>query len=344
MTQADSLALDVWPVDSALLRAFRREHTAARSDPLPVFTKYLPLLGAKAMLDYLEQTYPGCHAESHELGRLLYTASGDLGTALRRCDTRCTSGCMHGVVTAAFGATGLETITARMDSFCASAEMSNLHKPGNCAHGLGHALMFVTAGNVARSIDSCLGFAAEALQFYCGTGVFMDRFIRDTGKTDLRSILAPCDEEALFPGACYRYRGFDMIRKLGDSAAAAACAALEGLQRHGCFHGLGYGLMGKIYGDPEKLTALCGATEREDQLVCIEGVIEKLAEVHEGRARGACAFLDDPELQRVCNQAVERKMYGVGKPTFALYFDREALARRRAAVAPGRRPPPRHHH
>jgi hypothetical protein len=333
MTRADSLRLDVRSVDSTALEAFEDEYEAVPGHPRPVFEKYLPTLGASTLLDFLEERYPGCHAQSHELGQALYTLSGDVETALRRCDTRCTSGCMHGVVTAAFGDATVQSITEKMESFCQQGGMASLHRPGNCAHGLGHALMFVTRGDLRRSIDGCLGFSLESMQYYCGTGVFMERFVSDsTRRVALSSPLSPCDEEVLFPGACYRYKGSQMWAALGGAdQVASECARLEGLQRRGCYHGLGYAAISTVMDDPERMSTLCAVGDREDQIVCIEGVIEKLADLNEGRAKAACAFMEG-ELRPVCDEAVRQKMYSLEKPSFGLYFDRDAIARRRASI------------
>ena len=76
---------------------------------------------------------------------------------------------------------------------------------------------------------------------------------------------------------------------------------------------------------------ICATGTTEDQIVCVEGVIEKLADVNEGRAKAACAFVE-AALRSLCDEAVQRKMYGLAKTTFTLYYDRDAISRRRAAV------------
>ncbi len=322
-------------VDTDALAEFRRAYRSRNDSAIALFRTFLPVVGATPLLDFLEATYPACHSEAHELGRAIYQVTGDVETSLGQCDTRCTSGCMHGVVTAALGGSTPETIAARMDAFCSEGGMAAMHKAGNCAHGLGHALMFATDGNVRRSIDGCLGFAGEAMQYYCGTGVFMESFERDSAQRLSRSALGPCDQEALFPAACYRYKGFLMLAAVGEDSVKRQCAALDGLQRHGCFHGLGYAAISGIIGDPARLPDVCDSESRDDRIVCIEGVIEKLADLHPGRARAACSYLAE-DLQPVCSQAAARKMYGVEKATFSLYYDEGAIARRRAAIAVSR--------
>jgi len=151
MGPGDTPAAEGRVVDTAVLAQFKEEYGAAQEAPRPVFEKYLPRVGAAALLDVLEETYPACHAQAHDLGKALFAAHQDLGAALRACGTRCTSGCMHGAVAEAFGNSTLAVLTAQMNTFCDHGEMARLHKPGNCAHALGHALMFVTGGDVRQS-------------------------------------------------------------------------------------------------------------------------------------------------------------------------------------------------
>lgn len=320
-------------IDPAVLSSFRIAYESAIEAPRPIFEKYLPLVGAAALLDFLENKYPVCHGQSHELGKALFAASRDIGTALRECGARCTSGCMHGVVSEAFGSSTPEAITKSMNTFCGEGEMARLHKPGNCAHGLGHALMFVNSGDVNRSVDACLGFANESMQYYCVTGVFMERMSAPPSPTSkASSIFQPCDQETLFPSACYRYKGVELLHKFGEPMRVASeCLRLEGSQRAGCFHGLGHAATQLVFEQPKKVASICSRGTHDDQVMCVEGVIEKLAEAHERRAKAACTFLGK-DLRLVCDESVKRKMYSLDKPTLALYYDKEAVARRRAAA------------
>jgi hypothetical protein len=317
-----------------MVAQFRADFEAARKAPRPVFEKYLPALGPVKLLNALEETYPACHAQAHALGRAIFAATHDVEQALSECGTACTSGCMHGVVAEAFGGESIETVMATMNAFCSDGEMARLHKPGNCAHGLGHALMLVTHDDVARAIDGCLGFTGAPMQYYCATGVYMQKFVTDRNRGAAPgTAYSPCDREHLFPGACYRYKGAEQLEHGRDHAQVAAdCLRLTGSQRRGCFHGLGYASIAAVFRDPGAITDACTAGDAGDQTVCIEGVTEKLAQLDEVRARKACASLNG-ELRAVCAQAAERKMYGVSKPTFGLYYDTLAIAARRAEIA-----------
>lgn len=331
--------------DPAVLAKFKAEYDTAKEAPRAVFDKYIPLLGASVLLDFIEETFPVCHGQSHDLGKALFAASNDLGSALRECGTRCTSGCMHGAVGEAFGSSSPEAISAQMNTFCGEGEMARLHKPGNCAHGLGHALMFVNAGDVRKSIDACLGFRSEPMQYYCATGVFMEKIL--TGPkpaTPPPSIHSPCDEETLFPSACYRYKAADLLRLRGDAMGLTLeCLGLEGPTKLGCFHGLGAALTTVVFSDPARIGSICSKGDRNDRIACIEGVIEKLADHDQNRAALACRSIGG-DMRKVCEDALREKMYSLTKPTFALYYDKGAVARRKATLgAPAKAEDHSHH-
>ncbi len=151
------------------------------------------------------------------------------------------------------------------------------------------------------------------------------------------SSLSPCDQESLFPAACYRYKGVERLSAVGSqSLVKRECSQLKGLQRRGCFHGLGYASIDPVWQKAGRIGPACSGGSRNDEVVCIEGVIEKLADVDTGRAKAACASLDG-EFRRICDQGAQRKMYGLDKRTFGLYYDKNAISKRRTAIATGTR-------
>src|SRR5690242_12378722 len=58
--------------DRTVLANFKRDYQAARNEPRSVFEKYLPLVGSATILRFLEETYPACHSEAHDLGKALF--------------------------------------------------------------------------------------------------------------------------------------------------------------------------------------------------------------------------------------------------------------------------------
>jgi hypothetical protein len=71
--------------------------------------------------------------------------------------------------------------------------------------------------------------------------------------------------------------------------------------------------------DPLIFPSVCAYGSLDDQTVCIEGVIEKVADRDEGRARMACGLLEGAS-EAVCSAAAQEKMYRLTKPSMALYL------------------------
>jgi len=65
------------------------------------------------------------------------------------CGDRCTSGCLHGILSEAFlASTGPETpresvrsadVKPTLKTICEGKAITDAYQPGNCAHGLGTA-------------------------------------------------------------------------------------------------------------------------------------------------------------------------------------------------------------
>ncbi len=296
-------------LDPDLKKRFGAEHQAAGTKDRPVFERHLPGIGPVALLGYLEESYPACHAHAHSLGKELYAQSQDLMLALQICGTRCTGACMHGVVGEALGEGLHSDIGERMEGFCSSEAMA-AHKRGNCAHAIGHALL-LNGRDLGRALSGCRNFELPAMRYYCATGVYMQyRDWLKEGEIPNRrpTVLYPCDEYELYPAACFRYMmsfipkasgytGYDIIK---------TCSALAAPQRRGCFHGLGFAYLGvimeRVEDDPEVLAALCEHGTLADQTLCVEGVIEKLADYDEAMAHLSCDGVSS-ELTLTCHDA-----------------------------------------
>jgi hypothetical protein len=314
--------------DAMARRQFIAEYKANSTGNRQVYKKYLPILGIGAILDYLEKGNPYCHGEAHNLGKELYAQTRDIGQSLILCGSRCTGGCMHGVIGEAFGGQLHEDVANKMDGFCQSGEMLRDHKPGNCAHAMGHALMLSNNGDLARSLKSCEEFKQPGMDYYCATGVYMQyQFFLQEGKfpRDGQLLSATCGKEERFPAACYRY----MLRVIRNDAdderekLIATCLSLTDThQQRGCFHGLGNLYSKQMLIRPVLFAEICRHGDVESQTLCIEGAIEKLADFDSRQAEWLCTALSGNNLE-TCMAATRHKMYSLDKPTLKLYRPHE---------------------
>lgn len=311
--------------DAATRNQFIAEYKANIGEKYnrPVYKKYLPILGVGAILDYLEQN-PYCHGEAHNLGKELYAQTRNISQSLSLCGSRCTGGCMHGVLVEAFGDQSYEEWVSTMDGFCQSKEMLRDHKPGNCAHAMGHALMLSNNGDLAGSLKACDEFKQPGMDYYCATGVYMQyQVMLQEGKSpyDERLLSTVCGKEERFPAACYRYMLRVIRRPLGDDRERLIATCLSQIDiRHqsGCFHGLGNLYFPQMLRRPVLLAEICGHRDAEIQALCIEGAIEKLADFDSVQAERLCSTLTGNNLE-TCMAATRHKMYSLDKPTMKLY-------------------------
>ena len=245
------------------------------------------------------------------------------------CGDRCTSGCLHGILSEAFlASTGPETpgehvrsadVKPTLKTICEGKAITDAYQPGNCAHGLGHGLMILSGYDLGEALKLCEAFERKPLQHYCASGVFMEYEVTRRDRQP-RSLHYPCDTYTRFPAACYRYKTWYILRKHGEdpSATAAECLRLEAPQRRGCFYGLGNAYRRVLSLRPNKLGTVCGHGDSADQAMCINGAIEALADYHPDAALAACRTLAG-EQAAVCEAATRNNRYGLDK-AFHLYY------------------------
>jgi len=317
------------------VRAYR---VADRVHSGPLFEAFLPRIGANGIRDGIKTVYPACHDEAHELGKLIFSRLQDVGASLESCADACASGCMHGVLMQFFTNGSMASmdgqahqhsaqlttadIAGRIPTFCDNQAMTSMYSPGDCAHGVGHAVMFLSKYDIPAGISLCERFQSYALRYYCATGAYMEyRLVRTPTDYPVHGGLYPCDS-APYPAACFRYVMTNTLRWLDSNGGKLEtlerqCATLKGKYRLGCFHGIGNALVGKIALGQLTVANACGFGSRDDQTVCVEGAMERLGKFTPTVAAERCAPLTDWRRE-VCQAAASRKMYDMTK-SFAMY-------------------------
>jgi hypothetical protein len=315
-------AAPLWFREQRFLDEFSRTPRAERR---ALFDAYLARADANRLLDALEDKFPRCHGQAHELGQAVFAATRDLNQALASCRDRCTGGCFHGVLMEAFrdvvparGAAGhveLAQLKDKVNDVCRHPLVADTFRPGNCPHAVGHALMFLSGYVIPEALAACELFDDRRLALYCAGGAYMEYDIV-YGEADRRtkSPHYPCDADAPFPVACYSYRGRYLLEAFGSVALASAeCARLENpYARGGCFRGLGFTQLDEVAEQPAVLTATCRYGTTDDQIMCVEGAIEKLADFDEAAAHRACQQLTG-DVRVACEAAAAQHLYTLDK-------------------------------
>ena len=301
-----------------------------RSEARPLYEAYIDSIGANGILDMLEKANPKCHSEAHELGKVIFAKLKDIGQSLAVCANRCYSGCMHGVLMEAFAnelkrndPTGelhvnLDELKPLINELCLQQkEMVSGYSPGDCGDGVGHAFMFLADYDIPKAVAACANFESKHLEYYCATGAYMEYITEhDSQDAKTKSMFYPCDEAA-YPAACFRYKFVHVLKrhfaaKKSFEDSTKFCEEFAGKVRLGCVHGLGNGFMYSIYAGKVMFKAVCERWNAEEQFVCIEGVMERMAKYVPERARKVCDQLDGKNKE-TCLNAFNNQMYSMEK-------------------------------
>jgi len=304
----------------------------------PLYEQFLPRIGANGIRRAIETAKPYCHEEAHDLGKLIFTKLRDVGESLESCADSCSSGCMHGVLMQFFadtGSTGSATahqhsaqltaaeVARKIPTFCEGATWKRMYGPGDCAHGVGHAAMFLSNYDIPAGIALCDRFPSYPLRYYCATGAYMEYWINPKFRLNYFSHgpLYPCDK-ARYPAACFKYILGNTTRwhyaKGGTlETLANQCTALIDKYRLGCFHGIGFSHRDRIQRGKQTLAEVCGIGSREDQTMCLEGAMDQLGKFNAFVSPDRCSSLPDWRRQ-VCQAGAARKKYDMDR-SFALF-------------------------
>ena len=332
-TPSKKLSVDPSSVQEHTREFIRRiQRTGTRpGDKREVYEAYIYVIGANGILDSIERIWPKGHSQAHDLGKVLYAQLNDMGESLRVCSDRMYSGCMHGVLMEAFASAtsgssqpiNMESLKGAIAHLCyTNKQMIKSHSPGDCAHGVGHALMFLTEYDVPDAIHACKELEDTAMAYYCATGAYME-YVAEHDRVDAqtKSLFYPCDSSD-YPAACARYKMYRVAERYeqsnkGPEVMRKDCEQLQGTYRLGCFHGLGNAYLWAVLDGTYSLKAICVHGTEEEQYMCIEGVMERMSKYAHTTAGQFC---DDLEARNraTCLQAVEQGMYDMDKD-FTLY-------------------------
>lgn len=294
-----------------------------------LYEEYLDVIGANGILKGIDKVYSGCHSQAHDAGKVIFAKVKDISTALRICGDACYTGCMHGVLMEAFkGAQGndeyghidADKLKAMLQDICSkNKEMQESYGPGECAHGVGHALMFLNGYNIRNALNACADFNDQKMEYYCADGGYMEYdVVREADDVD-KGLWYPCDTFD-YPATCMRTK-VGLVGKRLDKVGldlVKECEKLDGKVRLGCFHGIGTShakifVLGKL-----NIKDICAGTH-DEQIACIEGAAEFIGKYFADKVESVCAELDS-DLKEACLAGGRHKLYSLDKD-LSLYLN-----------------------
>jgi len=298
-----------------------------------VFEKYFHKIGPERLIGLLEEKYPLCHNQAHDLGKVLFAETADLTTSIETCADGCSGGCFHGVLMEALkdfdpekenesgGHVTLNDLKEKMNSLCDDPTVNAIHRKGKCAHGIGHALERLSDYTIETALSHCKLFQNRMLEFYCAGGVFMEHdFVHGNAEANSKPLYYPCDTYTEFPAACYGYKTRHLIRSLGLEKLIKECISLEGAGEVGCFYGIGLYHNTAVEENLKLLETLCSRGTTDDQYACIHGAIGKLTEIDIEKADAACKTILDEQREKYCEEIARLKAYSL-EPYSVNYFE-----------------------
>lgn len=301
-----------------------------------VFEESFKKLGAEKIMKILEEEYPLCHDQAHDLGKMIFAETKDLAESIQICRDGCTGGCFHGVLMEALGGIGsqvsnvtsvsdghvwLSEIKMKAAELCDDDRVLAFHRKGKCVHGVGHAFSYLSRYKIPEALQACKVFQDKRLEFYCAGGVFMEyEGVYGSRDLALEPLHFPCDRYAAdFPAACYPHKVPHILKKLGAREnLIGECLKLNRSYKTACFNGLGYQYNLEVQENPERIKSICRDGSLENQKACLYGAIIKIAEISPERGTEVCGFLED-EKRDFCEETFKHGPYSLDRD-FSLFF------------------------
>ena len=169
-----------------------------------------------------------CHSTMHEIGHVAVTEFGGLGGAFKVGNNLCQNGYYHGVVEKFFEHETLTSLSnTRKEALCEEHVLgtSSTALRQNCVHGIGHALMYITGGDISSSLFSCSTYAKDEDKAQCVTGALMEEGFAvqrstSTDKTKNDPTLI-CSQALGDQNGCWLSEGSKVILQKGGGRNAA---------------------------------------------------------------------------------------------------------------------------
>ena len=261
-----------------------------------------------------DPAYRFCHVLGHELSaREVKKDPNEWKTVLARCPSGvCSNGCIHGGLQERFRAESLTDaqigqLIPDLQTLC---EAQGARQPtglerGTCYHALGHLTMYMTNGDIRKSVGLCENITknapGEAFHHVCLDGAFMqifqplepEDFALVKGKQPTKEVLGafchPFSGEAR--GSCLSEAWPLFAEEIKQpNGLVAFCDREELSERDRCYTGLFYVLTVQLGFDTSALEDFCAALPDARRGQCASQVASRLIETDYRNIAAAVQF------------------------------------------------------
>lgn len=222
-----------------------------------------------AVLDDDQPIKSFCHALVHNLGQRAYQETKSLSDTFGRCRTTiaCGEGCFHGAVEAYMAETGDALTDETLSKACSRDFSGNETNYMACNHGIGHAMMLLSGGELLPSLKSCDALGKLEERETCYDGVFMENVFSSGSADHPSKYLNPKDPtypctivDERYRTSCYSGQASYVVYNTKEryEGATAFCAKLPEMYQPDCYESLG----GDIIVETDDAQVVRGICER----------------------------------------------------------------------------------
>lgn len=288
------------------------------------FKRLADTKGPEAAMHVLKNDQPiffgsalDCHASAHAIGRVAASRYASVGEAFAAGDPYCWSGYYHGVIEGTMRGIPRETIGAReLDQICVTIRERDraTFDHWNCAHGLGHALMYLHGEDLERSLASCDLLSDPWERTQCPFGVYMQNAMGGETTAHQSRFLSddpafPCSEATPERAdTCWWIQSTRYLHLTpNDFGGLFAFCDRAGEHRAACLDGIGREASARSGMHSSKTAARCTRAPNDgDHAACIAGAARNMRSFYhdDAPARAFCTDID-AKFADTCLAAVD---------------------------------------
>lgn len=228
-----------------------------------------------------EKTQALCHDVLHVIGHTAYGKYGSFKEAVKYQEDFCNSGYIHGLFESYFKST--ESSSLNLSEQCWSyGKNKRLFDLWQCYHGIGHGLMYLTGGDLDKSLQMCKDDLQDLQAVAnCKNGVYMEVFnsevlAKEKSFVDSKKPFATCSQRKTSKGDCYIYAPtyFSQTLEMSYEDIFKECSKTEIGYKYVCIEGVGAEMLKRNMSDLSSVFDLCKkAGEYMSQEACVSGVV-----------------------------------------------------------------------
>lgn len=257
-----------------------------------------------------------CHDTLHSIGHTAYQKYGSFQEAAKFQSDFCNSGYIHGIFESYFENTDnpLSGLKEQCNEYASiSGRDFDLWQ---CHHGVGHGFMYLTGGDLDKSLLLCEEELGKDGAPSCQNGVFMEVFnlevlAKENSFIDPNNPFLTCSDRNTAKEDCYFYipTYLSQTTNMGFSDIFNECNNAEPGYKLSCIQGVGSEAIKRNMDDPKSVFAMCNQAgsfiNREACAIGITGMYMNQIGSHTS-GKELCEQAPQ-EFQSTCNITVNKK-------------------------------------